>query len=158
MNIAIILILLLIAMILFFLELFIVPGTIISGFFSILLFTLAIVISYIKYDPITGHVVLISSIVLFVIFITFAFQRKTWKRVSLSAIIDSTSPNRIIKNEVPIGSIARTTTRLGPYGEIELEGKRYEAICENSIVEAGQEVEVIRFFENKIYVKPKLKK
>lgn len=143
--------LIIIAFILLFVEVFLIPGITLSGILSILSFIVAIYLSYSSYGPSIGNIILLSSAFLLIIFILFATRHKTWKKIMLNTNIDSTV---VQKNLVEyLNKKGKTLTRLNPIGKIIIDNEILEAKSEFNIIEPDTEVEVIKIEDQNLIVK-----
>jgi membrane-bound ClpP family serine protease len=132
-------------------ELLIFTGTAISGILSVVSFAGASYVAWLTYG-VTGMIV-----TLFVIIITAAvaallcMRSRTWERLRLSNQIDSVSQEQP-GAQVNKGAKGRTITRLAPMGKVEIEGREYEARCQE-FLDPEQEVEVVGFENFTVLVK-----
>ena len=55
-----------------------------------------------------------------------------------------------------VGDTGKAVTRLAPIGTARFDGKSYEVKSLEGMIDAGTDIEVVLFEDNKIYVKPHL--
>ena len=58
------------------------------------------------------------------------------------------------ESTLSIGDSGKAVTRLAPMGTARFGGKSYEVKSLEGMIDAGTEVEIVMFEDNKIYVKP----
>ncbi len=147
-----IIIILLIALLLIFLEIFVLPGINVAGIFGILLMIAGIYLSYSKIGAPTAHYVLAVTLVLGILILVFGLRSSTWRKVSLDTAIESKAIDDVTAN-VKVGDRGTALTRLGPIGTVQINRMTFEAKSAN-ITDAKTEVEVIDIDGNEIIVKP----
>ena len=147
-----IIILLLIALLLIFLEIFVLPGINVAGILGLLMMIAGIYLSYTQIGTPTAHYVLAATLFLGTLILLFGLRSSTWRKVSLDTSIDS-KVNDDVSLNVKVGDHGTTTTRLGPIGTVLINGKTFEAKSAN-ITDAKTEIEVVEFDGNEIIVKP----
>ncbi len=155
MSLITILVIFLIAIVLLFIELMLIPGFGIAGISSIILSISGVISVYINYGNNWGNFALVASIVFFIIFVWFALRQNTWKRLSLKTDIDSKAPNIEGIQTLKIGDVGYSKSRLGPIGEIDINGINVEAQSLTGIINAGEQIEIVNIINNKIIVKTK---
>ena len=155
MAIVTILIIFFIAIALLFVELLLIPGFGIAGISSIVLIISGILLTYKYYGVLLGNVALVGSIVFSIAFIVIALRQNTWKFLALKTDIDSKAPNNQGIDLLVVGNTGVAKTRLGPMGEIEVNGIVVEAQTSGSIIDAGTEIEIVQKHGHKIIVIPK---
>ena len=147
-----IIILLLIALLLIFLEIFVLPGINVAGILGILLMIAGIYLSYTKIGVPTAHYILVATLFLGILILFFGLRSSTWRKVSLDTAIEGKVGDNVAEN-VKVGDQGTALTRLGPIGTVLINGMTFEAKSVN-IVDAKTEVEVTEIDGNEIIVKP----
>lgn len=164
--------LLLLALVLFALELFIPSG----GMLGILCGLAAIgsVISFFQYSPSAGGFALLIYLVATPFLLVYGV--KLWSSSSIGrrlilggtedldgrglddeeieAEIDARRRSTRASDASLIGRIARTATPLRPVGVIRIDGTRMDALAESGVIDADREVEIIEVLDNQIKVRP----
>lgn len=164
--------LLLLALVLFAVELFIPSG----GMLGILcgLAAIASVISFFLYSPAMGGFALLIYLIATPFLLVYGV--KLWSRTPIGRrlILGGTEEldgrgldDDEIDQEIEsrrrqthdseasmIGRIARTATPLRPVGVIRLDGRRLDALAESGVIAADADVEVIAVLDNQIKVRP----
>lgn len=134
-------------------ELLLIPGVGIAGFFSLASFFGACwyTFSYIGYSE--GWWLAIAVIVLLVAMVAVILRKKTWKRFELDTEVNS-QVNRepeLLKS----GDTGIAQTRLAPMGTGRFEATTCEVkSMDNSMVSAGTPIEVVEIVDNQVLVKP----
>ena len=147
-----IVILLLIALLLIFLEIFVLPGINVAGILGLLLMIAGIYLSYRQIGAPTAHYILAATLILGTLILVFGLRSSTWRKVSLDTAIESKAFGDVSVN-VKVGDRGTALTRLGPIGTVEINGMTFEAKSAN-IIDAKTEVEVTEIVGNEIIVKP----
>ena len=147
-----IIIILLIALLLIFLEIFVLPGINVAGILGLLLIIAGIYLGYKQIGPPTAHYILAATLILGTLILIFGLRSSTWRKVSLDTSIDSKVSGDVSVN-VKVGDHGTTLTRLGPIGTVLINGMTFEAKSAN-IIDAKTEIEVTEIDGNEIIVKP----
>lgn len=152
MSLTSILIILVIALVLIFLEVFVLPGINIAGIFGIILLIAGLYLSYAKIGTPTAHFILAGTILSSMLILCFGLRAKTWRKFSLDTTVDG-KIETFTPNSIKIGDTGKTITRLGPIGTIDINGQNVEAKSAN-IINANKDIVVTEINGNEIIVKP----
>ena len=147
-----IIIILLIALLLIFLEIFVLPGINVAGILGLLLMIAGIYLGYRQIGVPTAHYILATTLVLGTLIMFFGLRSSTWRKVALDTAIESKVADDVSEN-VKVGDRGTALTRLGPIGTVLINGKTFEAKSAN-IIDAKTEIEVMEIDGNEIIVKP----
>lgn len=147
-----IIIILLIALLLIFLEIFVLPGINVAGILGLLLMIAGIYLGYRQIGAPTAHYILATTLVLGTLIMFFGLRSSTWRKVALDTAIESKVAGDVSEN-VKVGDRGTALTRLGPIGTVLINGKTFEAKSAN-IIDAKTEIEVTEIDGNEIIVKP----
>ncbi len=147
-----IIIILLIALLLIFLEIFVLPGINVAGILGLLLMIAGIYLGYRQIGAPTAHYILAATLVLGTLIMFFGLRSSTWRKVALDTAIESKVAGDVSEN-VKVGDRGTALTRLGPIGTVLINGKTFEAKSAN-ITDAKTEIEVTEIDGNEIIVKP----
>ena len=147
-----IIIILLIALLLIFLEIFVLPGINVAGILGLLLMIAGIYLAYRQIGTPTAHYVLAATLVLGTLILIFGLRSSTWRKVSLDTAIEGKAIDNVTGN-VKVGDRGTALTRLGPIGTVQINGMTFEAKSAN-ITDAKTAVEVTEIVGNEIIVKP----
>ncbi len=132
-------------------ELLIFAGTGIAGILSIVSYVGASYVAWLEFG-LRGLIITLFVIILTAsIAAVLCMRSRTWEKLRLSNKIDSVSQEQP-QQQVAKGSMGRTITRLAPMGKVEIEGKEYEARCQE-FVDPGEAVEVVGFENFTVLVK-----
>ena len=154
MDIAIITGLLIMGVILFLVEIFLVPGISIAGIGGIIATIGAIAYAYIKIGLWAGHLTLVASILLIFVALFITFRTNAIDNVSLKSEIDS-KVDTIGDANIAVGDPGITISRLAPMGKVEVNGNILEAKSEDGFIDEQKTVEVVKILSNNIIVKLK---
>lgn len=135
-------ILLLVALLLFLLEIFVIPGTSIAAFLALISWGSAITLAFME-SPEWGAGLTAGSLLLGGLGIRYFPASRIFKRFSLKASLTS---GKDAPAEVPSYSgTARAISDLKPYGRIELpNGEQHDARSLSGFIPTGVEVEVVK--------------
>ncbi len=147
-----IIIILLIALLLIFLEIFVLPGINVAGILGLLLMIAGIYLGYRQIGAPTAHYILATTLILGTLIMFFGLRSSTWRKVALDTAIESKVADDVSEN-VKVGDRGTALTRLGPIGTVLINGKTFEAKSAN-ITDAKTEIEVMEIDGNEIIVKP----
>ena len=84
--------------------------------------------------------------------VIYTIKTKTWKKLALNTKIDSKAQDSG-EESLSVGDTGKAVTRLAPIGMARINGKSYEVKSLEGMLDAGTEIEVVLFEDNKIYVK-----
>lgn len=147
-----IIIILLIALLLIFLEIFVLLGINVAGILGLLLMIAGIYLGYRQIGAPTAHYILATTLVLGTLIMFFGLRSSTWRKVALDTAIESKVAGDVSEN-MKVGDRGTALTRLGPIGTVLINGKTFEAKSAN-ITDAKTEIEVMEIDGNEIIVKP----
>ena len=154
MDVGIIAGLLIIGVILFLVEIFLIPGISVAGIGGIVAIIAAIVYAYVKIGLWAGHFTLVAAVLMILLALFITFRTNAIDNVSLKTEIDS-KVNAIQELNVSPGDRGITISRLAPMGKVEVNGNILEAKSEDGLIEEEQQVEVVKVLSNNIIVKLK---
>ena len=135
-------------------ELVLLPGVSIGAILSLVCYGVAVYLGFANYDVTVGLVVLAVVVVLSLVAIVLSLRAKTWRRLSLSQQIKSTSAAQP-DSEVKIGAVGVAISRIAPMGKVEIEGHYYEAKSVDVYIDQREKVEVVGFENFSIVVRKK---
>jgi membrane-bound ClpP family serine protease len=141
-------------LVLFLLELLVIPGISIAGIGALILMAVSVYLSFSLFGATTGTLVLLSVLVSMSIVIALTFRSKTWRRVSLHAQINSKA-NDVTGHGIVPGDMGITITRLGPVGMAQIGEYRVEAHSEGPFIDQQSPIVVIRVEPSFVVVKIK---
>lgn len=137
--------LVLIGVLLLVAELVLLPGISAAGVGALLAFGVAIFYAFFEYGVLWGVVTLTVTVVLAVITVFVSLRSNTWQRLSLKTTIDSASTPIPQQNNIRMGQVGITLTRLAPMGKVRIGEVTVEAKAVDDFIDPKQPVEVIGF-------------
>jgi membrane-bound ClpP family serine protease len=155
MEIAIIASLIIFGVILFLLEMFLIPGISIAGVGVVIAFIAAIVYAY-TLSSLHGTIALIIGVLLSGLLIWIFLRGKTLDRMSLKTSVDS-KVDALQGLDVKEGDTGVASSRLAPMGKVKVNGQIVEAKTDSVFVDEGTEVVVLKVFSNNVLVAPVIK-
>jgi len=151
MEITIVLVLLFIGIILFLVELFLIPGISIAGIAGSVFLGGAVYYAYTNISSTSGHITLFGSILLLAIAITIFVKSKALDRMSLKTNITSKN-DPLEKMIINVGDAGIASSRLAPMGKVKINGNIMEAKTNGEFIDQGTEVRVMQVFNTNILV------
>ena len=141
-NIIIIVIFMAVAIILFLLEIFLLPGITIAGVGGVLFAIGGIIYAY-SIGNVMGHITLIGSVVLFVGFFAWLLRAKSFQRVALKTNVDSTLTSTRDMG-LQVGDKGITLSRLAPIGKARFGDTTVEAKTQGDFIDEQTPIVIIR--------------
>ena len=141
-NIIIIVIFMTVAIVLFLLEIFLLPGITIAGIGGVL-FAIAGVIYAYSIGTVMGHITLIGSVVLFIGFFAWLLRAKSFQRIALKTNVDST----LISTRdmgLQVGDKGIALSRLAPIGKARFGDTTVEAKTQGDFIDEQTPIVIIR--------------
>lgn len=145
--------LILLGVILFLMEVLVIPGLGFAGIGSFVLIAVGVFLSYQHYGNEVGNYTLIGSLLFFVGMTFYALRAKTWKRLTLESAIDS-RVNVLAKEEIIAGDEGVAVSRLAPMGKVMIKNKVYEGKSLGEYITENTPIVVIKVNESNVIVKP----
>jgi len=151
MNLFIIALCICLALFLFIVELFLVPGTSLAGFLAAGCALYGIYYAFVHLGTTAGLITVLVTAVLLVLTIIAFMRSKALDRVSLHSEIDSNVANEDAKY-VEVGDTGVTTTRLTLIGQADIGGHIVEVKSADGFLDAKTPVRVTRIADGYIMV------
>lgn len=153
MEILIIISLLIAGLLLFAVEVFLIPGISLAGIASAISMIYAIYYSFVHVGMLGGVITLIVSLI-GIAGLTWWFMRsKTVDRLSLKKTLDN-APTPLESLNLQIGDKGITTTRLTLIGNVDFSGHLLEVQSADGFIDEKTEVVISKISDNRVYVKP----
>jgi membrane-bound ClpP family serine protease len=152
MDILIILLFVIAAILLFMVELFIIPGISLASFFGVACLAFADYYAYVNLGTVGFYITLVVSLAAVIASAIIFMKSKTLDRISLKKSITSTVVN-LKEPTIKVGDKGTTTTRLALIGYADIEGKIIEVTSSDGFLDARTPVEVERITDGIIYVR-----
>lgn len=153
MNMAFLIILTIVGLVLILSEIFLIPGVGVAGAFGILALGGACYYVFYEFGFLAGAVFTAVTLTVLIGLVAYALKAKVWKKLALNTNIDAKAQS-VDESVLSVGDVGKAVTRLAPMGTARIEGRTYEVKSLEGMIDAGTEVEVVLFEDNKIYVKP----
>ncbi len=151
MDVTIVVVLLLLGILFFLLELFLIPGISLAGIAGTVFMGGAIYYAYSVIGNGAGHITLASSLVLLAITIWIFVRSNALEKMSLKTEIKG--KNDPLENMVlNIGDKGITQSRLAPMGKVKVNGHIVEAKTNDDFIDPGVEVIILQVFNTNILV------
>ena len=131
-----------VAIFLFLLEIFLLPGITIAGVGGALFAIGGIIYAY-SIGTVTGHITLICYIVLFFSFFAWLLRAKSFQRVSLKTNVDSTLTSTRDMG-LQVGDKGITLSRLAPIGKARFGNTTVEAKTQGDFIDEQTQVVIVR--------------
>lgn len=151
--VALIITLIIISLVLWIVELIVIPGFGVAGILGVVSLILSCCLAFALFEATAGAVTTVAGILLLIITTIMVLRSRTWKRASLSTSIDSKVDSTPKEKGVEIGQKGMAVTRLALGGDVKLNGTVMEAFARDAIIESGSSIEVVDIEDNKIIVK-----
>lgn len=147
----IIVLLVLIGAILVVMEFLIFPGVNVAGVLGFICIIAGIYFGYHYYGAVTGHLVLMGTVLFGGGITWYALRSNTWKRLSLDTKIDAVVEG--VNESIKEGDEGICLGRLAPMGKVQLGDDVVEAESQSGYIEENSRVEVVKVYRNKVVVK-----
>jgi len=132
-------------------EIIFVPGTTIVGILGFALGGYGIYLGYDYFGSTTGHIILVTSVLLAFTAIFYSFKSGVWKRFSNDSVISS-KVNDGLTLGLKEGDVGESSSSLKPIGKALFGDKEYEVSSRGNFITEKQSVKIIKIDKNKIYV------
>lgn len=151
MEVSIVVVLLIMGILFFLLELFLIPGISVAGIAGTVFMGGAIYYAYTHISPTAGHFTVVASLVLLATAVWVFIRSKALEKLSLKTEI--TGKNDPMANvEIHIGDIGISSSRLAPMGKVKINGFVVEAKTNDDFIDEGVEVKVLDIMNTNILV------
>lgn len=134
-------------------ETLLTPGVGFAGILALASLSAACVYAY-MYMGVTQGIIVTSIVLILVVgSVILMLRSKTWKKFELGTVIDGKVNAE--GDALKVGDQGVTSTRLAPMGQATFQSASCEVrSMDNSIIDAGTEVEICSISERRIFVKP----
>lgn len=134
-------------------ELLLIPGVGVAGILGLAALVAAPYYAFVHIGTKTGIIVTLIILALIALSIIYILRAKTWKKFETHTVIDSRLNEET--EHLSAGQTGKAITRIAPMGTARFEEISCEVKSENnSMIDAGTELEITRIEDKKIYVKP----
>lgn len=155
MSLGLIIFLIVLGLVLFVVEVMLLPGITIAGIGGAVCIIAGVVLAFTGFGTTTGLIVLGTTALLLLITTVIMLKAGTWKRFMLHTSIDSKVDNvGFDEGKVKVGDRGVTVTRLAPGGKVMVNGDYFEGKSIDILIDPRTDIEVVRIDGNKLIVKP----
>jgi membrane-bound ClpP family serine protease len=152
MDWAIIIGLIIAGLLLLLLEVLVIPGVGVVGFFGFGLIVYSIWVSFANHGTTAGFFTTVATFLASALVIWLALRSKTWRRISLNTDITA-KVNVNDPNDLAPGDTGVSVGRIAPMGKAMVNGKYFEVKSGGAFIDQGKELLVTRIDGNQVYVK-----
>ena len=149
---AFIIVLTIVGLVLILSEIFLIPGVGVAGVLGVLALGGACYYVFYEFGVVAGIIFTAAIVTVLIGLVIYTIKTKTWKKLALNTQIDSKAQDSG-EESLSVGDTGKAVTRLAPIGMARINGKSYEVKSLEGMLDAGTEIEVVLFEDNKIYVK-----
>ncbi len=150
----VIIILIVLGILLFVIEFLLVPGVTIAGIGGLVLTVFGVYKAFNDFGSTVGAWVLIGTILLSVFVIAMSLRARTWDRLMLKTDIQGTVDKDLTQEQVKLGDMGTSLTRLAPMGKILVNDLVREAKSTEGYIDEHSEIEIVSIEGTRISVKP----
>lgn len=151
MNIAIVCILLLVGIIFFLIELFLLPGFSVAGIVGLLFVGGAVYYAFAFVGGLAGTVTLIGGLLLFAVAIGWFMRSKALDKMTLKTdITGKVDPLEGIN--IQPGDTGKTMSRLAPMGKVRINNAVVEAKTNDDFIDPGEDIVVLEVYKTNVLV------
>ena len=151
MSLTIVLILLLIGVILFLVEIFLLPGISIAGIAGGLFMGASVFCGYYFLGPTVGTLILIGGLIFFGIAIWLFMRSRVLDKMALKTDIDS-KVDPLKGLDIKMGDTGKTMSRLAPMGKVRINGAVVEAKTNDDFIDPDEDIVVLQVFNTNVLV------
>ena len=152
MEIAIVVLLVLLAAVLLVAEVCFIPGFGFTGIMGFVSMAGAVLYAFFQMGNVAGWITLLVSAVLCIALFIWALYGKSLDRIALKKNIESTVQIVDIK-DFKVGDCGVARTRLALIGEAEINGVIIEVKSDGGFIDEGENVEITRISGGSLFVK-----
>jgi membrane-bound ClpP family serine protease len=134
------------------LEVLVIPGVGVVGFFGFALIVFSLYSAFAEHGTTAGVITTVATFFASVMVVWFSLRSKTWKKISLNTDLTS-RVNTIEEDEIHVGDQGVTIGRIAPMGKAMFNGKYFEVKSGGSFIDQERTVRIARIDGNQIYVK-----
>ena len=149
---AFIIVLTIVGLVLILSEIFLIPGVGVAGVLGVLALGGACYYVFYEFGVVAGIIFTAAIVTVLIGLVIYTIKTKTWKKLALNTKIDSKAQDSG-EESLSVGDTGKAVTRLAPIGMARINGKSYEVKSLEGMLDAGTEIAVVLFEDNKIYVK-----
>lgn len=144
--------LLIIGLVLFLIEVFLLPGTTVVGIIGLLVSLLGVYYAYISFDLNIALWIMGITALCYIAVIWYGFNSGVWNYFSLKSKMEGGAFDGRTDG-LSVGMPGQAISDIKPIGKASFEDKIFEVKSENGFIEVGKNVTIIKIENNKIIVK-----
>ena len=137
--------------ILFMVELFVFPGTSVTGILGIVAVVYGIVKIFTEMGNTAGWIALITVLAACTILVVWFIKTKSWKKITLDEKLDN-KVNVVDEQKVRVGDEGQSLSRLVPMGQATFSGEIFEVHSLDGFTDPKMPIKVVKIENNKIFV------
>lgn len=145
------LIFVIIGLMLLLIEVFLMPGTAISGIVGIICLVIGIVIGF-KVSVMYGSIILVGTLIVSGALSVKLLKAETWDKIAIKNNITSKSGNT--NSLLAVGDEGKSITRLNPGGNARIKDEYLEVTARNSYIDSGVKIKVVKIEGRRVFVEP----
>lgn len=151
MGITLVIILLVVGIIFFLIEIFLLPGFSIAGIVGGVFVGAAVFCAYAYIGATAGTITLIGSVILLGVAIWLFMRSRMLEKMSLNTDIDAKiEPLKGL--DIKAGDKGRTMSRLAPMGKVRINGAVVEAKTNDDFIDQEEDVVVLQVYNTNVLV------
>jgi len=147
-----IIVLIALGVILFFVELFFVPGTTLVGILGVLFAGVGVYIAYTEHSTLAGNITLSVTLVAIIITIIIGAKSKVWEKLSNKDAIQGRA-NIVNESDIKEGDRGVAISAIRPIGKARINDMNFEVRSLGEYIDSGTPVEVTKVKGNHITIK-----
>lgn len=151
MDVLIIIGLIVAGILLFLIELFVIPGISLAGIGAVISLVYANYYAFANMGESAGFITLAASIITCIASLVLFMRSKTLEKIALKKSINSTVDNKA-ERSVSVGDLGQTVTRLALIGMAEINGHHVEVKSTSGLMDEHTPIRVVRIDEGTILV------
>lgn len=134
------------------LEVMVIPGVGVVGFFGFGMMVYSFYRVFADHGVKAGVITIVVTFFLSLLVIWLALRSKTWRKISLNTELAG-KVNTLEPEELKAGDRGVTIGRISPMGKVRIGTRFYEVKSGGAYIDPDKEIEVTRIEGNEIYVR-----
>jgi membrane-bound ClpP family serine protease len=137
--------------ILFIVELFVMPGTSVTGIMGVVAVVYGLVRIFTDMGNTAGWIALITVVVFCSALATWFIRTKSWKKITLKDELEG-KVNVIDNQKIKVGDEGKALSRLVPMGQADFGGETFEVHSTDGFIDQKTSIKVVKIENSKIFV------
>ncbi|OIP84264.1 MAG: hypothetical protein AUK44_03205 [Porphyromonadaceae bacterium CG2_30_38_12] len=151
MEITIVILLLIVGIVFFLLELFLIPGISLAGIAGTIFLGSSVYYAYTHISSMAGNITLLGGLVLLAIVIWVFIKSHSLDKMALNSEIKGKN-DPLEGVNIQIGDKAITASRLAPMGKVRINGHTIEAKSNGNFIDENTTVRIIEIMKTNVLV------